>query len=209
MRRSTLSFDELNSLFREEYEEWFDEMDIDEDAKEDRVLTAMALEDAFLQVFSFIQMRLDNGEPFLADSISLFEAAFMAVALTRLGLTEDDVREDARRFADAVALTTYNHKDTPYYTSADRAVNMAKTESNSINCHGDLVDAVMRGYTKKTWHSLLDGRERLWHHDADGQTVPIDEPFEIIGEYLMYPLDTSLGASDDNIANCRCFATFA
>lgn len=208
MKRTTLRFDQLNSLSREEYEEYFGVMNISDDQKEDRVLTAMALEDRFLKIFAFIQWRIDNGEMFVADSIPMFEEAFLIVALTRLGLTEEDVSDDALRFATDVALSTYRNRETPYFLSADRAVNMAKTESNNINCHGELLDAKKAGYRTKTWCTIIDGRERDWHGAEDGYTLPIDEPFEIIGELLMYPTDRSLGASADNISNCRCSLSY-
>lgn len=40
--------------------------------------------------------------------------------------------------------------------------------------------------------------------EADGQTVPNEEPFEVGGEKLMFPGDGSMGASGFNLYNCRC-----
>jgi hypothetical protein len=34
--------------------------------------------------------------------------------------------------------------------------------------------------------------------------IPIDDPFEVMGEQLMFPGDDSLGASLENIINCQC-----
>jgi len=56
----------------------------------------------------------------------------------------------------------------------------------------------------KTWVAILDDRTRPWHEEADGQTVGVDEPFVVNGEELMMPRDDSLGASPDNLINCRC-----
>jgi hypothetical protein len=75
-------------------------------------------------------------------------------------------------------------------------------------CYGELADAVREGKTMKVWNTIIDGREREWHNEANQTVLPINEPFEVGGELLMYPLDTSLGASADNIANCRCTATY-
>ena len=206
MIRTTLKFDELNSLSRSTYEDFFGEMGIPKDAKTDRVLVAMALEDGFLDVLSWIQVKKDRGELFLLGSIPLFEQAFLAAALTRVD--DRDIRETAKGFAEDVALSTYNHQDEPYYLSADRAINMAATESNAINCYGELVDARMSGKKYKKWNTIIDGREREWHEEVNGTTLPLDEPFVVNGELLMQPLDTSMGASADNIANCRCWLTF-
>lgn len=61
-----------------------------------------------------------------------------------------------------------------------------------------------RSRVRKEWVSQGDRRVRLAHLDADSDTVPVDEPFRVGGELLMYPGDTSLGATPGNVINCRC-----
>lgn len=56
----------------------------------------------------------------------------------------------------------------------------------------------------KRWIAVADDRTRPFHAMADGREKPFNEPFYINGEYLMYPSDRSLGATDKNIINCRC-----
>lgn len=60
----------------------------------------------------------------------------------------------------------------------------------------------------KRWDSVGDSHVREDHLIADGQEVPVNAPFIVGGEQLMYPGDTSLGASVGNIINCRCSATY-
>ena len=60
----------------------------------------------------------------------------------------------------------------------------------------------------KTWDSVGDSHVRPAHLDADGQTVPVNEPFAVGGERLMFPGDTSRGASADNVIGCRCGASY-
>lgn len=60
----------------------------------------------------------------------------------------------------------------------------------------------------KQWVATSDGRTRDEHSDADGQFVPVDEPFEVGGEELMFPGDFSLGASAWNTVNCRCTVVY-
>jgi len=206
MSHTTLKFDELNSLSRDTYEEYFDEMGVPAAAKKDRVLVAMALEDGFLDVLSWIQLKKDRGEQFFLDSIPMFEQAFLAAAITRID--DESIRQTANDFANEVALSTFNNQDKPYFLSVDRAINMAATESNAINGYGEFVDAKSLGKRSKKWNAIIDGNEREWHNEANGMVVPIDEPFEVGGELMMYPLDTSLGAGADNIANCRCWLTY-
>lgn len=61
---------------------------------------------------------------------------------------------------------------------------------------------------RKTWVSQLDDRTRPAHAEADFQDVDFDEPFNVGGEQMMEPGDDSMGASDENLINCRCTAVF-
>lgn len=54
----------------------------------------------------------------------------------------------------------------------------------------------------KTWNSLMDGRERPAHHEAHGQEVLVDQPFEVGGALLKQPGDSSLGAPLAMTINC-------
>jgi len=57
---------------------------------------------------------------------------------------------------------------------------------------------------KKTWLAVGDDRTRPTHIEADGQTVDMDKPFELSGGMLMFPGDTSMGASGSETIACRC-----
>lgn len=54
----------------------------------------------------------------------------------------------------------------------------------------------------RTWLATLDDRVRDAHAEAHGQTVALDEPYDVGGEQLMYPGDPD--GSAENIINCRC-----
>jgi hypothetical protein len=56
----------------------------------------------------------------------------------------------------------------------------------------------------KRWWSSGDHRAREWHLMADQQERPVRQAFEVNGEKLMQPGDTTLGASLSNVINCRC-----
>jgi hypothetical protein len=58
----------------------------------------------------------------------------------------------------------------------------------------------------KEWVSILDSRTRQAHVISDGQRVPINQPFIVDGESLVYPRDTN--GSPGNIINCRCVAIY-
>lgn len=85
-------------------------------------------------------------------------------------------------------------------------VRIARTETTRIENLGRLnayeVGEKM-GYTMaKVWVAVGDNRTRLAHKEADGQTVPINEPFIVHNEKLMYPGDPN--GSAENVINCRC-----
>jgi len=61
---------------------------------------------------------------------------------------------------------------------------------------------------KKTWDSVGDSHTRAAHLEADGQRVPLNQPFNVGGQELRYPGDGSLGASAWNLVNCRCGVTY-
>lgn len=63
------------------------------------------------------------------------------------------------------------------------------------------------GIDEKEWLSAQDGRVRATHRRADGQTVPLEEPFIIEladggSEELMHPGDAA--GSAENVIHCRC-----
>ena len=63
------------------------------------------------------------------------------------------------------------------------------------------------GDVHKRWDSVGDSKVRTGdfnHLIADGQLVLVVDAFLVSGQFLMFPGDTSLGASKGNIINCRC-----
>ncbi|WP_428950961.1 phage minor head protein [Streptomyces sp. cg35] len=87
---------------------------------------------------------------------------------------------------------------------------LVQTELRSAMNAGTLTAALLNGADTgtrmlKTWriHMPLDGRTRDAHQQANGQTVPIDQPFTVGGERLMFPGDPT-SASPAQTWNCRC-----
>ena len=56
----------------------------------------------------------------------------------------------------------------------------------------------------KEWVTVGDERVRESHVLADSQTMTLNAPFQVGGELLRWPGDTSLGATAGNVINCRC-----
>lgn len=87
-----------------------------------------------------------------------------------------------------------------------RSVVIARTEVVGASNLGSYAGAKSLGIPEMTheWLSAGDNRTRDWHLTADGQIQPLDRPFEVRGENLMFPGDSSMGARADNVIQCRC-----
>lgn len=57
----------------------------------------------------------------------------------------------------------------------------------------------------KRWLASGLSNMRDWHDEADGQTVYVEEPFNVMDEELMYPGDPA--GSPENVINCACTIT--
>lgn len=98
----------------------------------------------------------------------------------------------------------YLEKIIPY-----RSEVIARTEVICASNLGSQAGARSLDYPmEKTWISTRDDRTRDDHDEADGQVRDIDEPYEVGGELLMFPGDTSLGASAKNVIKCRCTESY-
>lgn len=90
--------------------------------------------------------------------------------------------------------------------TAARAMTIARTEVHRAAEAGSLAQMRLSGFTnfecRKRWLATEDERTRLWHIQADGQTVGLNEVFDVGGEGLQFPGDP-MGRAD-NVINCRC-----
>lgn len=71
-----------------------------------------------------------------------------------------------------------------------------------------LLHKTIKTNKKKQWNDVQDNRVRKAHRHANGMVKPINEPFILQGQRLMYPGDSSYGASSDLWLNCRCYLTY-
>jgi len=93
---------------------------------------------------------------------------------------------------------------------ADRIDKIVRTEVIGGLNRGTLASYQRSGVVeRKQWLTARDGAVRggrrsggFDHRKADGQTVPVDQPFDVSGELLMHPGDPN--GSPGNIIRCRC-----
>lgn len=89
-----------------------------------------------------------------------------------------------------------------------KARRIARTESHGAVSAGQLAAAQEREQLTgirmwKRWLSTDDTRTRASHRVADGQAVPLDQPFRIGGFLLQHPAD-SISVAPHEVINCRC-----
>lgn len=92
-----------------------------------------------------------------------------------------------------------------------RAERLVRSAYNSASNHANLEAILDAGFAKKKWLTSRDARVRrpsksspFDHAAAEGQVVAVNQPFVVSGEQLMYPGDSSRGASIGSLVNCRC-----
>lgn len=146
--------------------------------------TAVVNEDAVTYSRGLVNRMSDVGDRLWLD---LRQSVTTAV---QEGMSTDDLSAELQRVGQF---------------SEYRATMIARTEvhaaMNAGKIEGDLTLGEF-GPVEKIWLSSLDARVRETHVAANGQTVPITEPFVVGGASLMVPGDTSGPAAE--VINCRC-----
>jgi HK97 family phage portal protein len=112
-----------------------------------------------------------------------------------------DAGETMDQLSDRVRTVFNNLSDSEARRVAMTETNMAYNDAR----HLAMTEA---GIEYKAWLSSHGPHVREAHAMAEDQyidaPIPVDEPFEVGGEQLMFPGDDSLGATPGNIINCQC-----
>lgn len=204
---TNLSFDELNALVTNErslpYETYFGEMTLPEEEKTERIKMAEDLEEVFITtmiwLFTLEQANNTNYEPVRQR----MEDDYMEV-LRKYVEVDNYLKTYVKSFSYDVIDSTKKHKNDPYYYSLDRARFMAENEVNTAINHARYIGAVNAGKTMKRWESIIDEVTRKDHIEINGKYIPIGQAFHVGDSWMLFPKDTSLGASANQIVNCRC-----
>lgn len=214
---SVSSYDELNirpnNRRSEPYKEYFSKMSISDKEKQERIAFSEQMEEVVLYILALIEITIENGESDQEYIKTQFYDKYLDVVLGYM-LIDSYIKEYVLETSKQIIGTTFlhiveKHPDSEqatddYYLSNDRAMFISECEANSILNYRQYSKALKSGKTKKTWIDVGDKRERKTHLEVGGTTIPINEPFSVGDSLLMFPTDYSLGASADEIVNCRC-----
>ena len=222
---SLYSFDKLNVVSTESeieeltaeeqiskaFDEYFDEMDLEEDEIEDRKKLAKNMVGGFNYLLALIV-----AGTLIEDALNkqyyydLFEGSYKDSVLSTEGFnldTDEDsylgqyIRSQSQKIVDTTILNATDD----YYSSLERAIFVSENESNAVANYRQLLNAIKMGYATKKWVTHMDKKTRKTHEHANGQEKNIYEPF-IVGGYMMaFPKDQSIEEVDPReIVNCRC-----
>lgn len=211
---SVSSYDELNirpsNRRSEPYKEYFSKMSISDKEKQERIAFSEQMEEVVLYILALIETTIESGETNreyiqtqfydkYLDVIASYMLIDTYIKQYALGVTKQIIDATFERFSAEDRSITDD-----YYLSNDRAMFISECEANSILNYRQYSKSIKAGKTKKKWIDVGDKRERKTHLEVGGTTLPIDEPFSVGDSLLQFPKDTSLGASADEIVNCRC-----
>ena len=147
---------------------------------------------------------LETTEKELNDATqrAVVEAAKNEETLTNAELSRKVTQDFNARTPGRVETISITETQT---MAEDTKLTEAQTIANSgVFIAGVSAVLVMR----KIWNTILDERTRSSHVLADNQERNMVQPFLVQGQRLKVPGDTSLGATLDNVINCRCAAEF-
>lgn len=115
----------------------------------------------------------------------------------------DGFENSANSLSDIPPKSSRNNVNSNYYTSFERAFNIAKNEANSILNYRDYKRAKSNKMRKKQWVSMKDERVRHDHFMQDDVKVQIDDYFYFPDCVMLFPHDSDNGTINQ-LANCRC-----
>lgn len=211
----TASYDKLNvrelgNRRSEPYKEYFSKMSISDKEKQERIAFSEKMEEVVLYILALIETTIESGETKREYIQTQFYDKYLDVVASYM-LIDTYIKQYAADITKQIIDITFERLSSEdksitddYYLSNDRAIFISECEANSILNYRQYSKAVKIGKTKKKWIDVGDKRERKTHLEVGGITLPIGEPFSVGDSLLQFPKDTSLGASADEIVNCRC-----
>lgn len=129
----------------------------------------------------------------------LRDTAFDKFIIPGKALTVEQANRVVRAYADRL-LQSYAKQLAQTY--AQQAYNAGRNHSIQQLIDNGTIDA---GQVQKKWRTMRDERVRHSHRLLNNVRIPFTQPFVADdGSMLMFPGDTSMGANDDQIYNCRC-----
>lgn len=184
---------------------YFDTMQITEKQKKKRIEAAEEIFDAILLFLIWCENAPERVQK--EDVLRSFENMYKEV-IFQYGEPDDYFDLYVPLFIKNLITVTLDHPKEEYFTSVERAANVAVNESNTLFNHSELEEARLMGKKNKTWVSEIDDRTRPDHIEMNGWTIPIDDWFVFEDCMMRFPHDEVHGTARQ-LCNCRCSLEFS
>lgn len=184
------------------FEDYFDKMDISESDKNTRVNFAMRIHDIMILTFALVKSMQESGYVDVAYLKSELKRRYTEEVIAT-GNYDRVINDYINLFTDDTIKTTLKNTD-EYLLSNTRALIIGANEANTIYNYSDYKTAIENGYTHKRWKTENDNLVRRSHEIVNNDVVEIKEPFVVGDSLMMFPKDFSMGASAEELVNCRC-----
>lgn len=184
------------------FEDYFDKMDISESDKNTRVDFAMRMHDIMILTFALVKSMQESGYVDVAYLKSELKRRYTEEVIAT-GNYDRVINDYINLFTDDTIKTTLKNTD-EYLLSNTRALVIGANEANTIYNYSDYKTAIENGYTHKRWKTENDNLVRRSHEIVNNDVVEIEEPFVVGDSLMMFPKDFSMGASAEELVNCRC-----
>lgn len=179
---------------------YFDVMQISEAQRNKRIEAAEEITDAVLLFLMWCENAPDRVQEEATQRS--FENMYKEV-IFQYGEPDDYFDMYVPVFIQNLVETTLNHEGEEYFTSVERAANIAVNEANTVCNYTDLQQAKDLGYGYKQWIAELDERTRLDHVEMNGEVIPIDDYF-VFEDCMMFMPHDEVNGTARQIVNCRC-----
>lgn len=204
-----LQVDKLNNLKSEvnrlmvlrKIREYFEAMLLPESSIDKRIELASSLELATRELFEYVEELKIQDEEDAEDILRTFYFGKVYGIVQKY--TPSVNRKNIEKYVQMIVHTSWMH-DASFFGSSDRAFKDAVDFANFLANDDEYQKAKKDGKLYKVWRTALDEKVRTSHQMVESEMVGIDETFIVGGYPMMYPLDFSLGAPANEIANCRC-----
>lgn len=200
------AFDETNNLSQDEIlsiDDYFDEMELTEEEREERKQFSREMQDVILFIFALFSVMQQYDRINKEFIISQLQSRYSEIVLRYIDI--DKYLEDyITDFSQETVDTTLKHIDEEFYLSEDRSLLISLNEANTTLNYKDYANAIKAGKKRKQWLTEKDKKVRKTHRALDDMVLSIEDAF-IVGDTLMrFPHDTLYGIDYEQLSNCRC-----
>lgn len=178
-------------------------MNLSKEQKKKRKAFAKKMEKAMLFIFSLISVMREYNRLREDAIIERMKERYRDVVKDYMDI-DKYVDDYITEFSEDVVKTTLKYPDDEYYLSEDRAILISENEANTSLNYQEYIQEVKTGKKYKRWVTENDEKVRETHKRVHNEVIPIQEAFLVGNSLMLFPKDTSFGASGEETVNCRC-----